>query len=247
MQQRNLQGSLGQTPNTAGYNNALAMSQSQAAASYHNLSPVSPAAMTPFGHHPHAAHAAAAQAQAQAHAHAHAHTPQAYFPADPFSMHLAYHSNPMGLSQLDRQLVFNAYGGMDPGAHSARMNSVAGWPVDGSGLPAGRGVAEARRSAAAAAAAAAAVQGQHGGGGGGGGGPASAADSLSAVFGGEASSAWFMPFNMEPPEIGHDLSLGGAGGGLDGFAGMFAGNGGMGTPTNGVLGGGMHRGQGRNG
>lgn len=49
----------------------------------------------------------------------------------------------------------------------------------------------------------------------------------------DASSAWFMPFNMEPPEIGHDMAMGGPGGGamsgpgvgsgtLDAFAGMFA-------------------------
>ena len=61
---------------------------------------------------------------------------------------------------------------------------------------------------------------------------------LQAAFGNEASSAWFMPFNMEPPEIGADLGVGGVGG-LDAFAGMF-GNGGM-TPNGSGLGG-MHHG-----
>ncbi len=66
----------------------------------------------------------------------------------------------------------------------------------------------------------------------------SADAALQAAFGNEASSAWFMPFNMEPPEIGAELGVGGVGN-LDGFGGMF-GNGGM-TPNGSGLGG-MHHG-----
>jgi hypothetical protein len=66
---------------------------------------------------------------------------------------------------------------------------------------------------------------------------ANAEAALQAAFGPDASSAWFMPFNMEPPEIG-DLGVGGVGN-LDGFANMF-GNGGMATSGGGM--GGMHRG-----
>jgi hypothetical protein len=197
---------------SGGFASPMTVSQSSAAAAaataaaYQNMSPISPGGLTGYGN---------------PHGHSLPHTPASYYPPpDPFGMHLASYSNAMGLPQLDRQLVFNAYGGVD--TTSQRMASLAGWPVDDA-QNATR--AEARRTALANA------QNQHG--------PTSVPDPLSAGLGAEASSAWFMPFNMEPPEIGPDLSLG-TPGGLDGFGSMFA-SGSM-TAPNGAMGNGMHQG-----
>jgi hypothetical protein len=188
---------------SGGFASPLNLSQS---AAYQNMSPVSPGGVTAFGN---------------PHGHSLPHTPASYYPlADPFGMHLAYHGNAMGLPQLDRQMVFNAYGGIE--TTGQRMGSVGAWPMDGSHSAAAR--AEARRSALVNA------QNQQG--------PTSVPDPLPTGLGAEASSAWFMPFNMEPPEIGHDLSLT-TPGGLDGFGGMFAGTG-MTTP-NGSMSNGMHQ------
>jgi hypothetical protein len=112
------------------------------------------------------------------------------------------------MSQLDRQLVF---GGAYGSSVEASLGPLAGWTQDNGETSRGGGERAAAQSAEAA---------------------------LHATFGNEASSAWFMPFNMEPPEIGAELGVGGVGG-LDGFAGMF-GNGGM-TPNGSGLGG-MHHG-----
>jgi hypothetical protein len=55
----------------------------------------------------------------------------------------------------------------------------------------------------------------------------------------EASSAWFMPFNLEPPEMSQDMGFGL--GNVDPFAGMFNGGGsGLTTPPNTL--GGLHNG-----
>ncbi|KAF4636441.1 hypothetical protein G7Y89_g1644 [Cudoniella acicularis] len=67
------------------------------------------------------------------------------------------------LPQLDRQLVFGAYAGMDPaslGSHS--MLDSAAWDMQMNGM---------------------------------------------SGFVTEPSSAWFMPFNMEPPEIGQEADI----------------------------------------
>lgn len=167
---------------------------------YHALSPISP--VTFSGHH----------------GHHHPHTAASFFPPDPFSIPLSAHPHSRGLSQLDRQLVFGAYGNsIDPS-----LSSLAGWThqdAGESGRGGGGGGEGARRQSS---------NNPH----------ASADAALQAAFGHDASSAWFMPFNMEPPEIG-DLNVGGVGS-LDGFASMF-GNGGMATPSG--MGGGMHRGR----
>ncbi|EAA26713.1 zinc finger transcription factor 1 [Neurospora crassa OR74A] len=159
------------------------------------------------------------------HAHLSHHHPGSFFPPDPFSLpaHLgAAHAH--GMSHLDRQLVFGAYGGPT----SAGLHHEPGLVGGGGGGSGG------------------------GGAGGWGGGHDSengrdGPDGLHAAFSNEPSSAWFMPFNMEPPEIGGDTlgGLGGAlgGGGLDSFAGMFgvgAGGGGGGGGGGGM--GGMHHG-----
>ena len=53
-------------------------------------------------------------------------------------------------------------------------------------------------------------------------------DGAGVMGGAEASSAWFMPFNMEPPEMGRDSGFNMGGG--DPFAGMFSGGSGLATP-----------------
>ncbi|KAB5570472.1 fungal-specific transcription factor domain-containing protein [Coniochaeta sp. 2T2.1] len=150
---------------------------------YHALSPISPVTFSAHGHHPH-------------------HPAASFFPADPFSMPMSAHPHSRGLSQLDRQLVFGAYGNsIDPS-----LSSLAGWggahqDAGGEGSRDGQG----RRQSTATNN----NNNPH----------ASADAALQAAFGHDASSAWFMPFNMEPPEIG-DLNVGGVGS-LDGFASMF--------------------------
>ncbi|KAL2126282.1 hypothetical protein VTI74DRAFT_1266 [Chaetomium olivicolor] len=167
-------------------------------AGYHPaLSPVSPVA---FSSHPH---------------HHNPPPPPSFFPGDPFAMPLV---SPHGMSRLDRQLVFGAYGGHSHAVEHSSLaaGSLAGWTGAADG-PDGRD--PHRRST-----------GHHPGHGHGhhphAGGhhhqhPANAA--LHAAFG-EPSSAWFMPFNMEPPELGPEAALGVVGG-LDGFGGMFGGGG----------------------
>jgi hypothetical protein len=91
------------------------------------------------------------------------------------------------LPQLDRQLVFGAYAGMDPSALNSQNIIDTGntWDMQMGGMTGG--------------------------------------------FGAEPSSAWFMPFNMEPPEIGHDAdifsNLGGTGSGYGGMSINNNGNG----------------------
>jgi hypothetical protein len=173
----------GQTSGPAAFN-PMTISHSANGNSYHALSPISPVAVSQFSrHHGHAA---------------------SFFPPDPFAIPFATHPNGMALPQLDRQLVFGAYGGgVDPG-----MNSLAGWAQDN---------AESSRQ---------------GGGGGNGDGRANGgnqvqgagSDALHAAFSQEPSPAWFMPFNMEPPEIGSEMGVGGVNS-LDGFANLFGGGG----------------------
>ncbi|KAK1751566.1 fungal-specific transcription factor domain-containing protein [Echria macrotheca] len=166
-------GMAGQTSGPGGFN-PLTIPHSANAAAYHALSPVSPVAVSHLPHHHHHA--------------------SSFFPPDPFTLPLG---SAHGMSQLDRQLVFGAYGsGSDPG-----LSALAGWPHDN-----GEGSRDGER-----------VRHGHGHGHGHGGGAQEAA--LHAAFGSEPSSAWFMPFNMEPPEIGADLGVGVNN--LDGFASMF--------------------------
>ncbi|KAK3332531.1 fungal-specific transcription factor domain-containing protein [Cercophora scortea] len=185
--------------------NPLSISHSANGASYHALSPVSPVTVSHMSHHHHG--------------------PPSYFPPDPFGMPLA---SAHEMSQLDRQLVFGAYGNsVDQG-----MTSLAGWTQDhgedgrnsdrhGHGHGHGHGHAHGHGHSHSHS------HSHHGHGHGPTHGNGGAADTaLHAAFGGESTSAWFMPFNMEPPEIG-DMGVGGVGS-LDGFASMFA-NGGMST------------------
>ncbi|KAL1868663.1 hypothetical protein VTK73DRAFT_3579 [Phialemonium thermophilum] len=181
----------------AGSFNPLAVAHSANGNPFPGLSPLSPVSVSQFAaahrHHPAAA---------------------AFFSPDPFSIPLAAHPGSMALPQLDRQLVFGAYGsGIENG-----LGSLAGWGADGESSR--HGGSDGGRQGSQAS---------------GGQDPEAA---LHAAFGQEASSAWFMPFNMEPPDLGTDLGMGGLGA-LDGFVNMF-GSGGLQTPNGGL--GNLHRG-----
>ncbi|KAL7626232.1 hypothetical protein AAE478_003002 [Parahypoxylon ruwenzoriense] len=171
----------------------IAYARSQiAAAGYHALSPISPVAVGGYQH-----------------GHGHGHQHPAFYNPDVLSLSL---SNNAGiLPQLDRQLVFNAYGGMDPSTISG-PEAMMDWDAlagNGSSTSGGHNA--------------------NGSNGTSGDGPGSQ-DGLSAGFVAEPSSAWFMPFNMEPPELGQDLGAGM--GGIDGF-GIFS-PGGLHTPGAGL-------------
>ncbi|TLD33484.1 hypothetical protein PspLS_00320 [Pyricularia sp. CBS 133598] len=165
----------------------LAIPQSANQAPYHTLSPISPVAMSAFPHHNH-----------------HHHQNSQFYSPELLSLSLSQQTTAGILPQLDRQLVFGAYGGLDPGMTNQMLDGGGIWDGMG-GQRHGDG---GRRS--------------HG----------SAAEVLHAAVVGHtlthhnhpghhahegASSAWFMPFNMEPPEIGHDLTS------LDGLGAMFGG------------------------
>ena len=90
----------------------------------------------------------------------------------------SFADTPYPLNQLDRQIVFGAYAGHDPATTAMTPNALSGF-WDGSGLGLG-------------------------GGGGGDGGGLSTGDGFlgSGTMGaGMGNSAWFMPFNMEPPQF----------------------------------------------
>lgn len=96
------------------------------------------------------------------------------------------------MPQLDRQLVFNAYGGLDP-----TTLGTSDWDA-----LAGTATATAGHN----------QNSDRSGGGTGNDDDNGSLDSILGAFSAEPSSAWFMPFNMEPPEIGgHDFGLGVAG------------------------------------
>ena len=91
------------------------------------------------------------------------------------------------MPQLDRQLVFGAYAGMDPSALNSQNMLDGGntWDMQMGGMTGG--------------------------------------------YGAEPSSAWFMPFNMEPPEIGQDTDIfGNLGSTGSGYGGMPINNNGNG-------------------
>ncbi|KAI1812690.1 fungal-specific transcription factor [Poronia punctata] len=149
--------------------NARARSHS-AAATYHAMSPISPA-VNGFPH--------------GLHSHGHPY-PASLYNQDIFNFPIA---NQAGLlPQLDRQLVFNAYGGLDPTTISgpeAMMDwdALAGHPSGAGGSSHANGANGSRVEP-------------------------SGHEGLPAGFVPEPSSAWFMPFNMEPPELGQDLANG---------------------------------------
>ncbi|KAF6830037.1 zinc finger transcription factor 1 [Colletotrichum plurivorum] len=107
------------------------------------------------------------------------------------------------LQPLDRQLVFGGYS-MEPG----NVNHFDGIDWDGMPTSAHSVSAPHREGSRQRPHRGGNVNGMGGGHGHG--------DGMGFV-GQEASSAWFMPFNMEPPEIGQDMGMN-----LDGFGNMFS-------------------------
>ncbi|KAI0816265.1 fungal-specific transcription factor [Xylaria sp. FL0064] len=156
-----------------------------AAANYHAMSPISPV----VGGFPHGLHG-----------HGH-HYPAALYNQDLFSLSLA---NQTGLlPQLDRQLVFNAYGGLDPTTISG-PEALMDWDAL-AGHASGAGGSSNANGASAS-------RDEH-----------ALHDSIPAGYVPEPSSAWFMPFNMEPPELSQDL-----GNGMADTFGMFSPGGSLG-------------------
>jgi hypothetical protein len=133
------------------------------------------------------------------------HTPQtstfnlAAPPSFDFNTSSFYPTN--SLPQLDRQLVFGAYAGMDGSLNTNHNNSMhsGGGGDGGSSYSTWEGIDMSNVSFGNLSGG---VTGMGGGGGG--------------METQEPSSAWFMPFNMDPPQIGDvdaNLFLGAAGGG----------------------------------
>ncbi len=181
---------------------AAARSQNAAVttAGYPALSPISPVHHQ-FAHGGHAHH------HRNPH---HAASSVLYSHSDLLSLSLS-NSGAGILPQLDRQLVFNAYGGIDPTTTSlgGGHDSLLGWDALASSTSNGAG----NRSG-------------DGGSGNGTHGHHSHNHNHNHHDGGfmtEPSSAWFMPFNMEPPELGQDLN---GLSGLDPFGGIFSPGGG---------------------
>lgn len=166
-------------------------------AAYHALSPISP--VTHGLGHQFTGHHGVPQSPSHG----------GFYNNNPDLIALGLSNNTGMLPQLDRQMVFNAYGGIDPTSISG-PEGMMDWDALASG---------ARTNGAA-------------------GNPArDGGEGIQPHFA-EASSAWFMPFNMEAPELGQELGGNGMGG-MDGF-GVYS-PGGMGTPTPGA-GMGMRRG-----
>ncbi|KAG4222927.1 hypothetical protein PC116_g28600 [Phytophthora cactorum] len=178
--QRNYSRLGGQTSGPTSFNPNFAHARLQnAAANYHALSPISPVTVGGFQH-------------------GHGHQHPAFYNQDLLSLSLS--SNAAGiLPQLDRQLVFNAYGQLDPSTISG-PEAIMDWDaLAGNGSSSNRGHN---------------ANGSNGSGDG----PSNHHEGLPGGFVAEPSSAWFMPFNMEPPELSQDL---GGMGGVDGF-GLFS-------------------------
>lgn len=127
------------------------------------------------------------------HHHPHMYTPEL------LSMGISQQAMANMIQPLDRQMVFGAYS-MDPGGvpGGAGMDGVE-WER----LARSRAQAEGQRRMSGRMG-----YGRH-----------HPLETLGG-FGPEASTAWFMPFNMEPPELGHDLGVG-----MDGLGNMFGGSG----------------------
>ncbi|KAI0406685.1 fungal-specific transcription factor [Xylaria palmicola] len=170
--------------------NARARSHS-AAAGYHAMSPISPV----VGGFSHGLHS---HSHGHGHGHGH-HYPATLYNQDLFSLSLA---NQTGLlPQLDRQLVFNAYGGLDPTTISG-PEALMDWDALAGHASGGGGNANGANGSRD-------EPGGH--------------EGLPAGFVAEPSSAWFMPFNMEPPELGQEL-----GNGMADTFGMFSPGGSLG-------------------
>ncbi|KAF5021046.1 hypothetical protein F66182_6924 [Fusarium sp. NRRL 66182] len=144
----------------------------------------------------------------------HAQTPT-FFPPELLAMNFGQGANGH-VDPLDRQLVFGGYS-MDANAGLAGgqdMMSGIDWESVASGAQAD-GHLQSRRSGAKAS-----LNGHSAG----------LSDGAGGLTGPEASSAWFMPFNMEPPDMGHDPGFNV--GGVDPFTGVFSGGGsGLATPN----------------
>lgn len=193
----------GQTSGSTSLNPGLAHARSHsAAANYHALSPISPVAVGGFGHgHGHG------HGHSHSHGHGHGHQHPAFFNQDLLSLSLS--NNGAGiLPQLDRQLVFNAYGGIDPATISG-PEAIMDWDALAGNGSSSNGGHNGNGSNSGS--------GEGHGGHGSHGGHHHHHDSFPGGFAAEPSSAWFLPFNMEPPELGQDLGVGG----VDGF-GMFS-------------------------
>ncbi|PKS12662.1 hypothetical protein jhhlp_000870 [Lomentospora prolificans] len=190
--QRSFSGALGgQTSGPAGFS-PLNIPHSQASG-YHALSPVSPA-VGGYGHHG-------------------PHNPASFYAPDLLSMGLSQQAVNSMIQPLDRQMVFGAYS-MEPnlGTSGGSMLDGVDWERlarHARGLPEGH---PARRRIPGRLNLNSGM-----------GGAAAARQGIEAMagFGQEASSAWFMPFNMEPPELGHDLGMGVSN--LDSLTSMFGG------------------------
>lgn len=136
---------------------------------------------------------------------------QGLFPSHMLSMNLNH--QPTGIMQpLDRQLVFGGYS-MEPGNISTMQNmmtGMGGWndASNNGGL----------RDAKGAVSDAGYTQDQP---------HAMANHQMSGLNGDEASSAWFMPFNMEPPDANQDIHDGAA----DVLSSMFRGGNEMSNPN----------------
>ncbi|KAH8203361.1 hypothetical protein TruAng_002456 [Truncatella angustata] len=159
-------------------------------AAYHALSPISP--ITHGLGHQFAGH----------HAAGHAHSHPAFY-NNPDLVALGLTNNTGMLPQLDRQMVFNAYGGLDPTTISGPEGMVDWDALASGGRPNGTAPGNPGREVGT--------------------------DGLPHNFA-EPSSAWFMPFNLEAPELGQELNATGMNG-MDTF-GVFSPSG-MGTPTSG--------------
>ncbi|KAK9779466.1 putative Zn(2)-C6 fungal-type domain-containing protein [Seiridium cardinale] len=171
----------------SGRRNSHFTGAASANAAYHALSPISP--VTHGLGHQFAGH------------HPVTHPPNhPGFYNNPDLVALGLTNNTGLLPQLDRQMVFNAYGGIDPTTISGPEGMTDWDALAGS----------ARMNGGAAG------PGRNPGG-----------DNLPPNYT-EPSSAWFMPFNLEASELGHELN-GASMGGMDTF-GVFS-PGGMGTPN----------------
>lgn len=158
------------------------------------ISPISPSPSVMFPHQPH--------------------TPNLYNQHELMAMSLS--SNPAGvLPQLDRQLVFNAYGNnLDPTTISG-PEAVMDWDALAGSNAGNQNHIDAQyqnRSPDQAVASR--------------GGEVRHEDPTQTVsnngFLPDSSSAWFMPFNLDPPELTQDLNVAGIGPGIDPFGGMFS-------------------------
>lgn len=213
----------------------IAAGAAAAAGGYPALSPISPVHHQ-FAAHGHGGHSGGGHHRAAAGPH-HAGSSALYNHSDVLSLSLSNSGAGM-LPQLDRQLVFNAYGGLDP------ATSLGGGGGGGHGGHGGHGHDALMDWEGG--------QQHHN--------PNhnnhshshnhhshnshhnhnhnhnhshnSHHDGLPGGFvAAEPSSAWFMPFNMEPPELSQDLN---GMGGLEPFGGMFSPGGGVHTPGGGL-------------